>query len=136
MFEKEYEIRVYDLNYGNHVGHDKLVSLMHDARCSFLQSGQYTELNIGNSFQGLIVSELCVKYLSQLFLNDIVKIKIFISDISHSFFKMNYIIEKENKPVANAVISLVSFNYDKNKVEKMTGDFKVFLQKFVKTLEE
>ncbi|MBA3674954.1 MAG: esterase, partial [Chitinophagaceae bacterium] len=38
-------VRITDINYGDHVGNDSLVAIIHEARMQFLQHYGYTELN-------------------------------------------------------------------------------------------
>ncbi len=45
LFSATLEVRISDINYGNHLGHDSLVSLLHEARVRFLRHLGYTELN-------------------------------------------------------------------------------------------
>ena len=38
LFETELTVRASDLNYGNHVGHDTILSLMQEARVQFYRA--------------------------------------------------------------------------------------------------
>ena len=41
-FTTTLDVRISDINYGNHLGHDSLISLLHEARMRFLkQTGLY-----------------------------------------------------------------------------------------------
>ena len=53
-------VRITEINYGNHLGNDALVSILHEARMQWLSQLGYTELNIENT--GLIMSDLAVEY--------------------------------------------------------------------------
>lgn len=55
-------VRITDINYGNHLGNDALVSIIHEARMQFLQANHFSELNAGGT--SLIMSDLAVEYLS------------------------------------------------------------------------
>ena len=35
LFTHELSVRITDLNYGNHLAHDSLISLLHEARAPF-----------------------------------------------------------------------------------------------------
>lgn len=137
-FEKEYEIRICDINPGNHMGHDRFLPLMHDARCSFFRNLVESEPSLLNSDQlclietslsgkdiGIVVSELNIKYKSEVFYPDNLKIKISVSEISSFSFKMNYLITKMNNHVivAEAHTKLVSFDYTKHKPHKFSEAF-------------
>ena len=73
-FETELAIRITDINYGNHVGHDSFISLLHEARLRFLQNIGVSETNIDG--KALILSDLAVSYKSQAFYGDRLKVEI------------------------------------------------------------
>ena len=58
-------VRISDINYGNHVGNDAFVSILHEARLQWLLQHGCTELNAGGS--GLILSDLVVEFKQQSF---------------------------------------------------------------------
>ena len=67
-------VRITDINYGNHVGNDAFVSIIHEARMQWLQQHGYTELNIESA--GLIMSDLTVEFKNESFYGDQVEVKI------------------------------------------------------------
>ena len=47
LFTTEITVRASDLNYGNHVGHDTILTLMQEARVKFYNTlGYKNELNL------------------------------------------------------------------------------------------
>ena len=44
-FQTEITVRVTDLNYGGHLGNDKLLSLIHEARVAFLACFGFSEMD-------------------------------------------------------------------------------------------
>ena len=46
IFTTNIEVRITDINYGNHVGNDAFIRLIHEARVQWLTAEDYTELNI------------------------------------------------------------------------------------------
>ena len=67
-------VRIADINYGNHVGNDAFVSIIHEARMQWLQQYGYTELNIEGT--GLIMSDLTVEFKNESFYGDVVEVKL------------------------------------------------------------
>ena len=64
-FSCELPIRITDLNYGRHLGNDKVLSLMHEARAQFFASFGYAEdAAEGTSF---IMRECAILYKSEAF---------------------------------------------------------------------
>jgi 4-hydroxybenzoyl-CoA thioesterase len=54
-FITELEIRITDINYGGHLGNDRLLSLVHEARVQWLASHDWTELDVDGI--GLIMTD-------------------------------------------------------------------------------
>ncbi len=111
-------VRITDINYGNHVGNDSLVSIVHEARVQFLNQHGYTELNIEGV--GLILSNLVVEFINESFYQDIVEVKMGTVDISGVSFELFYQLStvRNNKEfiIANAKTTMVCYNYLLKKV--------------------
>jgi len=67
-FDTELDVRISDINYGNHLGHDAFISLLHEARVRFFNALGYTEVNVEGV--ALVVSDLVVVYKAQSFYGD------------------------------------------------------------------
>lgn len=125
IFSCELTVRASDLNYGNHVGNDSILTLMQEARILFYQSlGYKNELNFEGSV-GHIVADAAVVYKSEAFLSDALQIQIAVSDYSKYGFDMYYrLLHKESgKDVAVGKTGIVFFDYEKRKVALIPGDF-------------
>lgn len=131
--EKAYQIRIGDLNYGNHLGHDKLITLIHDARCSFFENYGINEISIGEENVGLILSEINVKYKSQLFFLDNIKIISNFTEYTPFSVVMESIVKNMNSGDLSAVsqIKLVSFNFKEKKVVKLPEIFKNIVMEYL-----
>lgn len=123
MFNTILEVRIYDINYGNHLGHDSLVSLFHEARVRFLKNFGYTELNI-NGF-GILVTNLVVNYLDETFYADKIIIDIGIDNISKTSFELIYQATNHasNKIIARALTTITFYDYEKAKIAKIPQEF-------------
>ena len=111
-------VRITDINYGNHVGNDSLVSIIHEARMKLLQHFRYTELNIEGA--GLIMSALVVEFKSESFYNDVIDVKIGCLDVSRVSFELFYRLSTTRNEkeiiIANAQTTMVCFDYKVKKV--------------------
>ena len=124
-------VRITDINYGNHVGNDAFVAMVHEARMHWLQQYGYTELAIEGI--GLIMSDLAVEFKSESFYGDTVEINIGISEISRVGFELCYQLQtiRNNEPVllAHAKTGMVCYDYSVKKVvavpEKLNAILKV-----------
>lgn len=118
-------IRITDVNYGNHVGNDALVSIVHEARVAWLSKNQLNELNIGGT--AIIMNELVVNYLNESFYGDVLSISIAAGDISISGFELYYKMDtsREGKilPVAIARTGIRCFDYEKRKIGTVPDSF-------------
>lgn len=145
QYEKEYDIRISDMNPGNHVGHDRLLLIMHDARCyffnslpeidkSFLNKDEFCliETCLSGKNIGIVINELNVKYKSELYYPEKIKVKITVSELTNISMKMNYLITKSdsNTVVAEAYTKLVSFDYNKRKPHKFSDVFLKIISKY------
>lgn len=124
-FSCELIVRASDLNYGNHVGNDSMLTIMQEARIQFYRSLGYTnELNFEGSV-GHIVSDAAVVYKSEAFLGDTLVIQIGMSDFNKYGFDMFYRITNKAtcKEVALGKTGIVFFDYDKRKVASIPETF-------------
>lgn len=117
-FEAEIPIRITDLNYGNHLGNDKVLSIVHEARMRWLFGMGYSELEIGGC--GLIMADAAIVYKHQGHFADPLRVQIFVGEISKVSFELIYKLflphgEKETI-IAIVKTGMVTFDYQGNKV--------------------
>jgi len=67
-FTCKLQVRVDDLNYSSYLGHDSLVSFLHEARNQLLASVGYHELNVAGAC--IIVGDYAVQYKIEAFNGD------------------------------------------------------------------
>lgn len=124
-FKTDITVRVTDLNYGNHLANDAIVSFLHVARIHFLDSMNLTELNIGDN-ASLIQGDLAVVYGSEGFLGDVIEVSIAVEEISNSSFDMYYLLHNrtQGKELARAKTRMVCFDYEERKVKRVPDSFR------------
>lgn len=129
LFESCIAIRITDLNYGNHLGNDRLLGILHEVRVQWLRSLGLTELNIGGG--GLIMSDVMIRYQNEGFYGDLLKITLYAEAISQSAFDLVYEIkaEREGKQrlLAAAKTGMVCFDYEMRKVISIPQEFRSHL---------
>ncbi|MEP6626913.1 MAG: thioesterase family protein [Ginsengibacter sp.] len=121
-------VRITDINYGNHVGNNSIVEIIHESRVQFLQQHQFTELNAGGT--GLILNELLVEFKNESFYGDTLNAKIFVGEISKKSFEIYYqliALRSENIVIAHAKTGMVCYNYSERKVESIPEKLKSIL---------
>ena len=73
-FHTDIAIRISDINYGNHLGNDDVLRLIHEARVRYLRQYGFTELDICGV--GLMIADAAVIYKSQGFYGDQLRIEV------------------------------------------------------------
>ena len=113
VFNCQQELRIADINYGQHLGHDTLVSLLHEARCRWLATAGLTELNLDGQQQvGWVVAELVVNYLAESFYPDCLNLELAIGEqTSRGVELLHRVTRSDGKVVALARVGLVFFSY-------------------------
>jgi acyl-CoA thioesterase FadM len=72
-YATELTVRIQDINYGNHVGSDAFVSLLHEARIRYFTHLGYSESDIEGC--AIVISDLAVVYKAQARHGDRLKIE-------------------------------------------------------------
>ena len=114
-FQTEIPVRITDINYGNHLGNDAILSMMHEARVQFLQNLGYTELEMEGA--GLIMSDTAIIYKGEGFYGDLLTVKVAATDLSKYGFDLFYLFTNQNgKEIAHAKTGMLCFNYATRKL--------------------
>ena len=122
-------VRITDINFGNHVGNNAIVEIVHEARVQFLQKYNFTELNVAGS--SLIMSELLVEYKNESFYGDVLDVTLYCGEISRVAFELFYKIST-NRTHHEIVIALsktgmVCYDYKIKKVNSLPEELKSIL---------
>jgi acyl-CoA thioesterase FadM len=124
LFTCSLPVRITDINYGQHLAHDKLISMLHEARAQFFLYFGMHESNIAGL--GIILSDLAICYQAETFHPDLLTIDIALDDPNRCGCDMMYRVSKDNGKtvVATVKTGLVFFDYQKKKVAPMPIEFK------------
>lgn len=124
FFTTDIPVRITDLNYGNHVGNDTILSMIHEARVQYLSSLEYSELNLGGT--SLIMGDVAIEFKAELFYGDIIKASVCADEFTRVGFDLYYKLEKKNGDktilVATAKTGMVCFDYNTRKVTKVPDE--------------
>ncbi len=122
-------VRISDINYGNHVGNDSIVSILHEARVQWLTNNNFTELNIAGA--GLIMADLEIEFKKESFYGDIVEVQLFVGEISRIGFDLYYTLYTKRTEgrtnLANAKTGMICYDYANKKVVPIPAEFKHLL---------
>ncbi len=90
-FSTSIKVTLRDLNYGNHVGNDTVLSLLQEARQQFLATRGYKELDLEGF--GLIMVDAMIEYKKELHYDDSILISVHAQDFDKMGFDFFYKIE-------------------------------------------
>jgi acyl-CoA thioester hydrolase len=117
-FETIIPIRITDLNYGNHVGNDTILAILHEARVQYFKQAAFSEFDFGGV--GLIMSDAAIEFKSEIFYGEKIIASVAAGDFSKFVFDVYYKLEKEtnNKRilVAIAKTGMVCYDYQVKKI--------------------
>ena len=124
LFATDIAVRISDINYNNHLGHDSIITLIHEARVRFLNAYGFTELDIDG--YGLVMTDLVVIYKAEVFYGEILTIEVTIQDFTK--YGCDFIYRITNKEtgaeVARAKTVVLIYDYAKRKVVTVPKSFR------------
>jgi len=116
VFSHQCNLRISDINYGQHLGHDTLITLMHEARCSWLAEVNLSELSIDGGDVGWVVAELAVNYKVEAFYPDQLTIELAVGDVGSKSLEIYHrVVRGDGQTVAVAKTGMVFFDYMKHR---------------------
>jgi YbgC/YbaW family acyl-CoA thioester hydrolase len=123
-FSTEIPIRIDDLNYGAHLGHDSILPFAHEARVRYLAHLGYDEKDIeGLSY---IMADAAIVFKAQAFYGQTLVIEIAVQDFTKNSCDFIYrITDREtSNPVALVKTGMVFYDYRKDKIAKLPEQFR------------
>lgn len=114
-------VRITDLNYGNHLGNDAVLSLIHEARVRFLRSYGYSELDLAGV--GIIMSDAAIQFKKEAFYGDELTIEVATGDFTRVAFDIFYRLTHNQQVIAVAKTGIVCFDYTLRKVTAVPETF-------------
>ncbi|HQU38706.1 MAG: thioesterase family protein [Chitinophagales bacterium] len=124
-FTTQLEVRIGDINYGGHLGNDKVLSLAQEARVQMLRSMGYSELDVEGP--GIIMNEAEIKYVKEAFAGDILTVDLHVGNFSAVGCSIYYNIRIIDKVIAVVRTGIVFYDYNSRKVVRVPS---VFQQRF------
>lgn len=118
-YSVELTVRITDLNYGGHLGNDRLLSLMQEAQSRFLDNFGFSEMDCGGI--SLIMTDASLVYQNQAFGGDMLCIEVAAGELSGCGFRLFY---RVTRPADSAKIALVEtgmafYDYQTKKILPM-----------------
>jgi len=123
-FTTSYTIAITDVNYGGHLGNDRVLSIVHEARFRFYKWLGLSEMNIGAGI-GTMMADSAIQYKSEGFAGDEIRIKVGVSDIGRVGFDIHYQLMNVSKGKLLAVVKtgIVCYDYSLKKLASVPDSF-------------
>jgi acyl-CoA thioester hydrolase len=124
-FQIELPIRIGDLNYGNHLGNDSVLSLAQEARARFFRGYGWTELAIEGSV-GIVVVDAAVVYRAEGRYGMSLRVELAFADVRSRGCDVLYRMSDAatGREIARLKTGLVFFDYAARKVALMPSAFR------------
>jgi acyl-CoA thioesterase FadM len=129
-FTTEIPPQVNDINYAGHLGNDKLVSLLQEARARFMASRGLDPAGMKVFGAGLIVADSAVIYKSEAFYGETLKFEVAAADFNQYGCDFVYRISDKTsgREVARAKTGMVFFDYQERRVRPVPEAFQALFQ--------
>ena len=129
LAEIKIPVRISDVNYGNHVGNDAFVSIIHEARLQWLKQKGFSEMDFDSA--GLTMGDLAVEFKNESFYGDVIDVTIYAGEIARVSFELFYQLSTVRNEstilLANAKTGMIYFDYNIKKTKSISDIIKNIL---------
>ncbi len=127
-FSVEIPIRITDINYGNHLGHDSIMSILHEARVCMLKDKGFSEIDIGGC--GLIMADTGIVFKNEVHYPATLTCELAVRNLSRSGFDVYYRVMRleDGAVIAEAKTGMVCFDYERGRPARMPDGFRAAFQ--------
>ena len=117
-FQYSTTIQTRDLNYVGHLGNDKLVVIIQDARNNLFHELGFQERDMGDGRTGIIIGDMVVNFKGEGFLFDELLVESHIGESTPKSFRLFHRIVnvKDKKLIALVETGLIAYDYEMRKV--------------------
>jgi acyl-CoA thioester hydrolase len=118
-FHTTLHIRITDLNYGAHLGNDRVLAFLHEARARYLARWGITETDAYGV--GMAMVDAAIQFKAEGFFGDRVEAWVGVTDLSAKSWDFLYRLElpDRGKVLALAKTGMVAFDYRERKVTRI-----------------
>ncbi|HEX4878952.1 MAG TPA: thioesterase family protein [Limnobacter sp.] len=119
VFETNLSVRITDINAGNHLANDSMISMISEARARFLYHFGVEEMSA--SRVGIIVTDLATMYKSEAHARDLLLFEVGVMDFNKYGCDIIFRVTRpaDARLIALAKSGFVFYNYNHNKVVPM-----------------
>jgi 4-hydroxybenzoyl-CoA thioesterase len=135
-FSTDLRLRFRDINAGNHLAHDAVLSLAEEARFLFLEHLGYAHLTIDGC--GYVAADAAIVYKSQAYFGQVIRIEVAVRDFALKSCDFVYRLSNKEtgEEVAVAKTRIVFFDYENQESVKVPDGFRSRFESGAKLLEK
>lgn len=122
-FSTQFAIRVSDINYGGHLGNDRVLSLFHETRVRWLSKQGWNEANIDGV--GIVQTEAHLRYRAQAFLGENLSCSLEVTALKSRGFTLSYKLSRDSDGavIADGSTVLRFFDYESQSIASTPSKF-------------
>jgi acyl-CoA thioesterase FadM len=119
LYRTRLDVRVTDVNYGGHLGNDRVLALAHEARVRWLASCGLSEKDVGGV--GLIMADAALVFRGEAFLGDELEVDLGAAEVRRSSFDLVCRLTRpaDGAEIAQIKTGMVCFDYVARKVARL-----------------
>lgn len=123
-FATEITLRAADINYAGHLGNDRLISLLQEARIRFLAAHDLEEMQMFGL--GLVITDVAAIYESEAFRGERLRFEVGVTDFNRYGCDFVFCVTEagSGRAVARAKTGMVFYDYDQRQVQPVPGGFR------------
>lgn len=125
MHEYSLTVRITDVNYGGHVGSDRLLAYLQEARVDWLRKLGYPSEMLSPPI-GLILVDTAIRLKAETMHGDVLTIRLAVSEWSRLGLELAYQIVRnpDGEEVARATTGFTFFDYSARKISAPPEGFR------------
>ncbi|NKQ11662.1 thioesterase family protein [Pseudomonas sp. SST3] len=122
-FTTQLTVRITDINAGNHLANDSMISMISEARARFLFA--YGIAETSKDGRGIIVTDLATTYKAEAHARDVLLLEVGVMDFNRYGGDITFRITRpaDDTLIAMAKSGFVFYNYLDKRVVPMPGEF-------------
>ncbi|GEJ56476.1 acyl-CoA thioesterase [Anaeromyxobacter diazotrophicus] len=117
-------VRVTDLNFAAHVGHDRLLSLAHEARAQLFAAHGWSELDVAGV--GIVIADVAAVYLAEARYGMTLVVEVAVTNLRTRACDLYYRLTRQDTgaEIARAKTGIVFLDYRTGKVAHLPQVFR------------
>ena len=128
LYRESLSIRIGDINYGGHLGNDRILSYCHEIRFNYLATLNMSEKNfLGN---GLIMRDSAVLYKAEGFQGDCLSTELYADHFWAYGFSFLHSLKRQSdqREIARIQTGMIYYDYEKRTKIKQNRDVSAILK--------